>query len=386
MKFFFLLMFDGLTESGVNKKIFSQVQLLNDLGVDAKLILIGDTSRTDIDLNFVIREQIAGGIRDPVITRIIRSRKIAGIIRDRIQNLGPSDILYIRYPLILLFCPINLFKPFRKCKLIFEHNTLLRSEYIIAHKYLYLLFEIFFGNVVLCQADGGIGVTNEITDFQMKKLGGKNKPFMTISNGIDVISIPLRSPPCFVSEQEISMICVANFSRWHGVDRLILGLARYSGKSLITIHLIGEGIEIPNLKRLCTENNISDRVKFHGFLSGSKLDRLFDESHIAIGELGIHRKKMSESSTLKSREYCSRGIPYIISSLDPDFPNDFPYILKIPADDTFIDIEKVITFTSHIYRDTNHPRKMRQYAFEHLDWSIKMKDLKMFLEDRIINN
>jgi hypothetical protein len=105
---------------------------------------------------------------------------------------------------------------------------------------------------------------------------------------------------------------------------------------------------------------------------------------VAIGALGIHRKKLSESSTLKSREYCSRGIPYIIASTDPDFPPDFPYLLRIPEDETAIDIEKVLGFVSRIYQDPDHPQKMRRYAEEHLDWSIKMHTLKTFLEEKIM--
>jgi glycosyltransferase involved in cell wall biosynthesis len=383
VKFLFFLLYDGESASGVNKKIFSQIQSLNALGIDAKLILIGNTGASDTDPPFVVHKQVPQGETRSIFTRIIRARKIAGFIRDYINDLGPSDTLYFRYPLILPFCPINFFKPFRKCIVVFEHNTVLLEEYLLNREYRSFIFECIFGNIVLFQADGGIGMTDEMRDSAWKRIGSWNKPFITNSNGITVDSVRLRSRGLFLANQHISLLCVANFSPWHGIDRLILGLARYSGQCIVTLHLVGNGPMIPSLKQLCRQNNLSDRVIFHDFLSGPDLDRLFDESDIAVGTLAIHRLNLSKSSTLKSREYCSRGIPYVMGSPDPDFPDDFPYILKIPADETAVDMENVITFAYRVCQDPDHPQKMRQYAAEHLDWSIKMKRLKTFLEGRI---
>jgi glycosyltransferase involved in cell wall biosynthesis len=283
-----------------------------------------------------------------------------------------------------MYCPINFFRPFRKCRVVFEYNAHLQKEYRMSHEYLYLFLEIFFGSVVLLQADGGIGVTSEITASRQNELVGRNKPFITIPNGITVSSIPLRSSPPFVPGRKIVMICVANFNSWHGIDRLIHGLAQFSGKNSVTLHLVGGGPAIPLLKNLCSKNNLSNRVIFHGFLSGPALDRLFDESHIAVGALGIHRKGLSESSALKTREYCSRGIPYILSGTDPDFPNDFPYVMLLPGNETAVDMELVMQFLTRVYQDPGHPHKMRGYAEAHLDWSIKLAALKNFLEGRVI--
>jgi hypothetical protein len=33
-----------------------------------------------------------------------------------------------------------------------------------------------------------------------------------------------------------------------------------------------------------------------------------------------------------------------------------------------------------VYEDFDHPQKMRAYASKNLDWSVKMKKLKSFLE------
>ena len=70
-----------------------------------------------------------------------------------------------------------------------------------------------------------------------------------------------------------------------------------------------------------------------------------------------HRIGLSESPTLKVREYCARGIPWIIACKDPDFPDDFPYILRVPPDESPIDIDPVIDFAQKICSDPDHPKK-----------------------------
>ncbi len=119
---------------------------------------------------------------------------------------------------------------------------------------------------------------------------------------------------------------------------------------------------------------------FHGFLTGEALDALFDQCHVAVGSLGIHRKGLTQTSELKGREYCARGIPYIIACADPDFSSDFPYICYLPADESAVDVEQVLAFAREVGANPNHPQEMRRYAEEHLDWSVKMKKLKDFLE------
>ena len=98
------------------------------------------------------------------------------------------------------------------------------------------------------------------------------------------------------------------------------------------------------------------------------------------GLMASHRRGLKEASILKAREYCARGIPFIYGISDPDFPPDFPYILRLPADESPIEIEDVLAFAKDVCADPDHPEKMRRYARENLDWSVKMKRLKEFLE------
>ncbi len=113
------------------------------------------------------------------------------------------------------------------------------------------------------------------------------------------------------------------------------------------------------MKEIATDLNVSDRVIFHGFQTGESLAKLYDTCHLAVGSLGLHRIGLTQGSILKSREYCARGIPYMIACTDPDIPDDFPYICMVPPDESPVCIENVVEFANKVYDDQDHPKKMR---------------------------
>ena len=146
-------------------------------------------------------------------------------------------------------------------------------------------------------------------------------------------------------------------------------------------HVVGDGAERPFLEERVKELHLEKSVIFHGVKTGKELDELFDKCHIAAGSLGLHRIGVSEGSILKVREYCARGIPFIYGAMDSDFNEKFPYILRVPADESPIDLNAVFSFADRAFSDTEHSVKMREYAKENLDWSIKMKRLVEFMNE-----
>jgi glycosyltransferase involved in cell wall biosynthesis len=266
-----------------------------------------------------------------------------------------------------------------------EHQTIESVELKLNRNNLAVFFDRIFGKSIRKQSDVIIGVTDEITQYEITRTGNLEKPHLTIGNGFDAKSVPLKKTRSF-DNNELHLLCVAKVGRWHGLDRILKGLAIYSGTPRVILHIAGNGSELSYLKKLANDLSITNQVVFHGFLTGNALNDLFDQCHIAVGSLGIHRIGLKEASTLKAREYCARGIPFIYGIPDLDFPEEFPFILHFPADDSPIDVEKVLAFAITISRDSDHPQKMRCYAEEHLDWSVKMKKLKDFLDTLVNEN
>ena len=372
MKILYFYVSDGNPHSGVSKKVTSVVNTLSKLGVDVDLIVTCEIKKERYLPTYF-------SFLKPLII-IQRNFEIRRDLCRCINSLGKQDIIYFRSPILpLSIYPIKFLKRFRSCKIVSEHQSIETSGSLGGKRYLSFLTEIIFGRIIRQQLSGIVSVTDQIRRYQIQRVKTSNIPNITIGNGLDVASISVRRPPLFANDA-IHFLCVAMVQSIHGLDRLLQGLAACSEAPKVTLHIAGDGAELPHLQKLAGDLGISDRVVFHGFTTGKALDALFDQCHIAVGSLGIHRKGLTQTSELKGREYCARGIPYIIACPDPDFPPDFPYILHLPADESPIDIEQVLTFAREVCADPDHPAKMRHYAEEHLDWSVKMKKLKDFLE------
>ena len=88
----------------------------------------------------------------------------------------------------------------------------------------------------------------------------------------------------------------------------------------------------------------------------------------AIGSLGRHRSGITNIKTLKNREYAARGISFIYSETDSDF-EDMPYVIKAPADESPVNIQRIIDYIdSHVII----PSEIRK-TVEHLSWKYQME-------------
>lgn len=234
-----------------------------------------------------------------------------------------------------------------------------------------LLQELFFARSIERLVDHFFLITD---DENAKKVPFRN--WSRITNGIAVDRVPVRtsSPPL---AKGLNLLGLANTAFWHGYDRVIKGLHNYNKASAsgvtVRFHIAGLGPATKSLKELARGLGVEEQVVFHGPLEGADLNCLFDQCQIGVGGLGAHRKWLYESSALKTREYCARGLPFFIGVKDPDFSEDLGFIHYVPSDDTPVDIESILHFARGLEQDVSIPKKMREYASSHLDWTKPME-------------
>ena len=100
----------------------------------------------------------------------------------------------------------------------------------------------------------------------------------------------------------------------------------------------------------------------------------FDMSDLAIGSLGCHRKGLIDAKPLKCVEYAARGIPFIYSDKNSDF-DECPFVLKIPQDESPVNIDVILKF---FYNTKILPDEMRSYVRNSLTWDVQMKRVLLF--------
>ncbi|EJV64230.1 glycosyltransferase [Bacillus cereus] len=206
----------------------------------------------------------------------------------------------------------------------------------------------------------------------------KDVEIIYIRNGIDISEIKVSKREKEINKtHEINLVGVANLGFWHAYDRVLKGMQEYyqsSGSQSVAVnfHIVGEGKEKRNLERIVADYNLHDYVVFHGSKNGQELDRIFDKSDIGIGILGNHRKELYGDSSLKNREYCARGIPFVIAATDLDFPYELNFVHRINADNSSVNIDALINFYRQLGSE-DFKSIMREYSEQKLQWKEKMK-------------
>jgi glycosyltransferase involved in cell wall biosynthesis len=208
-------------------------------------------------------------------------------------------------------------------------------------------------------------------------------PTLRTDNGVAVEDIPVGAVPA--RDDPFRLVGVANLSFWHGYDRVIAGLAEYvqSGAGpRVTFDIAGTGAEYSRLRAQIEANGLQDTVRLLGPVHGKELDRLMAEAHVGISSIGMHRLDV-DTSNIKSREFCARGLPFCIAYPDRDFPATLPSVYHLPAADDPVNISALVNWYNQLrFTDPAYPATLRAHAEAHLTWDAKMAPVTEWLSGR----
>lgn len=369
MKILFLI-FHGFEEAdGISKKIRYQVKALRECGADVRVCWLDDAGggkRRMID--DAVLQDYGTGIRSKVLKRIG-----LGCIAEYALEQG-IGLVYIRSDHNTTPFLINLLRRFKRtgCKVVMEIPT-----YPYDHEYRGLPFAyqrvILLDKCLRCfmarYLDKIVTFSNHKTIF--------GRPTIRIANGIDFDAVTLKKQ-LLLEDGKLHFIAVATIHPWHGFDRAIRGMKNYAAVRRdapdgVVLHIVGQGVPsvMDEYHRLAEEGRMEDSVIFHGPLFGEALDRIFDLCQLGIGSLARHRSGITHLRSLKNREYAARGIPFVYSEIDDDFER-MPYVMKIPADETPLDIDEVVKFCRSV---TMTSEEIRASIIEKLSWKTQMKQV-----------
>lgn len=363
MKALFLIFHGFQAANGISKKILYQVHALEANGMETHLCYLSDEH--GIKCRMIDQEVLANygtGLKGKLYKRL----EFNSIVRYAIKN--HINLVYIRTDHNANPFTVRLVKKIKKAgiHIVMEIPTYpYDQEYTSFFMKLQLFIDKCFRLQFAKYLDKIITFSNYTSIFGI--------PTLQLSNGIDFDEIPVKQKVNDTTQQ-IHLIGVAEIHYWHGYDRLLQGLAEYYATFphyKVYFHIIGEFTAqrereecIPIIKN----NHLEPFVILHGQQHGASLDTLFEQCDLGVGSLGRHRSGITNIKTLKNREYAARGIPFIYSEIDEDFET-MPYIMKIPANESSVNIQQVINFYNKI--DLT-PTKIRK-SIKHLSWKEQMK-------------
>lgn len=350
-----------VNEKGVIKKINYQIKSLKNNGCSVEMSYILNDSFYLNNVN-IIHYKVGNTFLSKLKNKIENMFLFYKIKKEIFYK--NIDYVYIRYPKTYLWT-LSYYKFLKKInkKIILEVPTYpydgeIKKENIFTKmdkKYRSELYKY---------------VDKIVTYSKDKEIFGI--PCINISNGIDLNEVKLVNK-IERNDDKIIFTIVSNCSFWHGIDRFLYSFLEYKKKNSdnnIVFNIVGEGSETPKLRKIVKDNPLlKGCVIFHGFKSGKELDEIYNQTDIGIGSLGIHRiKGLKEVQPLKNREYCAKGLPFVISFIDPDF-KDKDFVYSVSNDDENFDIEKIIEWYKNL---KTTPEKMREYS-KKFSWDIQMK-------------
>jgi glycosyltransferase involved in cell wall biosynthesis len=170
-------------------------------------------------------------------------------------------------------------------------------------------------------------------------------PCINISNAYD-----FHENESFKSESRegIHFLAVAALAFYHGYDRVIEGLRIYYQQQKIPTKvkftIVGDGPVLGKYQKLIEKYQLTNYIQLVGRKNFHELQPFYDVADIGIDSLGRHRSGVHYNSSLKGKEYLAKGLPSI-SGVKTDLDElAFPYYLRVPADDSPIDINQVVTW------------------------------------------
>ena len=323
--------------NGISKKILYQVNALKACGLEVHLCYMDETSGK----KRLIDDQVIADYGDGIISKIKKRTEFSTVIEYAKEN--DIDFVYLRSNHNASFFTIQMVKQMKRdgMKVVMEIPTYpYDSEYAAQGMSRQIFQDKIFRNLLAKHLDAIVTFSDYDTIFGQRTI--------RISNGIDFDSVKVKSSVNNTTK-ELNLIGVAEIHTWHGFDRLVKGMALYYSKPqqyIVKFHVVGyffskEGEA--EFRKMITDHHMERYVILYGKKHGGDLDTIFDYCDFGIGSLGRHRVGIDKIKTLKNREYAARGIPFIYSETDSDFDNK-PYILKAPADETPIDIDRIIAF------------------------------------------
>lgn len=363
MKALFLVFYGFQEYNGISKKIKYQISALKKCGLDVRTCYYEVNSKGNrqwlvdnnvlVDLGKGIMAKLKKRIFFGPILQYIKEEEISLIYIRSYHNANPFTIHFVKK-----------LKSWNT-KILLEIPTYpYDQEYFTTIDKMQLCIDKIYRYSFCKYIDGIVTFSNDSKIFGQQTI--------RISNGIDFNNIHLRENIHDLSK-ELHLIGVAEIHYWHGFDRLIKGMGIYYNNHpdyKVYFHLVGNITgpkEYKEIEAPIRKYGLEPYVIKYGAKHGKDLDLLFEKADFAIGSLARHRSGIYNIKTLKNREYAARGFSFAYSETDDDF-DSMPYVLKLPADESPINIIQLISFCRSQFIP---PQKIRD-SIQHLSWEVQM--------------
>ncbi|GEP58906.1 glycosyltransferase family 4 protein [Reyranella soli] len=150
----------------------------------------------------------------------------------------------------------------------------------------------------------------EVLAGHVTAAGVQQTRIAVVPNGIDLEDFAgLAARP---ADEAVLLGFVGFVRHWHGLDRVLRGLAAWKGAPRLDLTVVGDGPARVDLESLAAELGLDDRVRFTGLATREEIPSL-----VASFDIALQPASVPYASPLKLFEYMAAGRAIIA----PDQPN-----------------------------------------------------------------
>lgn len=197
-------------------------------------------------------------------------------------------------------------------------------------------------------------------------------PAINITNGVDVDEFSFDRRP--ENEGEVVLVGVAGTLWWQAYDRVLEGMRIYRDRKSprdprVRFILVGGDLkEMPAFREEVRRRGLAEDVECPGFLTGEALRRIYAGADLGVSTLGCYRRGLTRCSSLKAREYCAAGLPFLYAYEDDAMEGELPFALRLPNDPSPVDIGQAVEFARRCRADPSLSGREREFARQRYDW------------------
>ena len=373
--------------SSVQQKITNQIQISRELGHALTGMFFTTESVIENEKNNIFWFQV------PAINKgYFRSlRQHAQNVKVALQQIKKTDAADKIYFMRFGICNVALLRLsyLLKGRIVFNHLSVETDEYALYQsdagssvsrflsnlefKWLPIWLDRTLGKRIRRNGKGAIVNSEEIAVRQQNK-SMDEYPCEVIPDAVDTKAFPLLTPKIF--GVNISMVFLKGASmeaEYNGLDRLMKGMVAYQGHRKFNLTIIGNHTAME--EKIAEKMGLSEKVSFKKAMYGEDLNKELEHYHLGVGPLAVHRKGIKATSSIKTREFMARGLPFFIAHKDSELsgnPDCIPFHEVFDADESPIDLHRLEDFFERLNRMPNYPEAMCAVALQHLDYRVKI--------------
>ncbi|MGQ9736041.1 MAG: hypothetical protein ACUVUP_05665 [Thermaceae bacterium] len=318
MRIAYLLYNNEGEEGGVFKKMVSQILTWRLLGAEVSTHVIARKPLLDVWKKYLGEGPLTFHHFQGFLNRFRAWEEAVSAV-----NVYRPDVIYMRHDLYMpAFRRLDPQRP-----LVLEINTDDVTEFCLFRGTAICWYNRLFRHLLLRRAAGLVFVGQEMAESPHFRPYSRTHAVTVIGNGINLEDYPILPPPAN-EKPRLAFVGTEGFP-WHGVDKILKMAVHFEDWHFDIIGIRSGGFP-----------HVPPNVSFHGPLERRRYEPILAKADVAIGTLALHRKLMNETTTLKVREYLAYGLPVILGHRDTDFPQEVPFILRIP--NTEDNVEKSI--------------------------------------------